>query len=410
MRRPAGRRSTSAAPCRCGLRLPSRRAARNLVGVPADATYAISARRVRATLDRHDLRTCLPAGHAGEDARHGNARRRLHAPRRLQQKLRQGHNVHLAGELLREFLAAAGAHCEHARDARGAHLLEDAPAQGRGAVEQPRAHEGASAAVVGKRPRNARRREPPAHLARQLGRVAHQRAAGEEHGVRKARAVFGRLRQRDEFRIPHAVDGAVGAEDVPLVVNHDQLGVVGRHEAGLHEQLAPVAHAVGAQHVVSARRRAVAAEAAAPQRLIDVGAVVHQLQDGGRALAGGKRHDAPVALLHQPHVERCAFQHLAADRAALAVRARELLVRPSSQHVHARRAQAGKFFQLLGGQLPVVHVRAFHASASVPASGPLAVRATGQGPHSSRMPHPAQSSTTARSILSHGTSRKPSER
>ena len=96
MRRPAGRRSTSAAPCRCGLRLPSRRAARNLVGVPADATYAISARRVRATLDRHDLRTCLPAGHAGEDARHGNARRRLHAPRRLQQKLRQGHNVHLA--------------------------------------------------------------------------------------------------------------------------------------------------------------------------------------------------------------------------------------------------------------------------------------------------------------------------
>ena len=266
----------------------------------------------------------------------------------LQQELRQGDDVHLVAHELHELLPAAGAHRDHAHDARRAYLVEDALAQRGGAVEQPGAHERASAAVGGERPGHAVVGEPPPHRARELGRVAHQRAAGEEQRVRQARPVLGRLLERGELRVADAVDGTVGAEDVPLVVHHHELGVVGRHEPGAHEQHAPVAHALGRKHMGLARGRAEAAEAAAAQRVVELGAVLHELQHGGGLVVERQRRYGAVALLHLAHVQVRLLQHLAAQRAALAVRAGELLVRPGGQHIELGRVQAGDLPELLG--------------------------------------------------------------
>ena len=197
----------------------------------------------------------------------------------------------------------------------------------RGAIEEARAHERTSAAVVGHAPFESRSGKPFAHTAGQIGRVAHQRAPGEEHRVERSRLVRRRIAQCDDFGIPNAEDGAVGAEDVPFVVDHREL--FGLVEPRLHEQLAPVAHTVGSEHVNRAVRRAVTAEAAAAKRMVHIVVRLHELGHRSGALVSGKGHNAVVRFLNRAHIEARFLEHLAAKRAALAMRALHLLVCPA---------------------------------------------------------------------------------
>lgn len=119
---------------------------------------------------------------------------------------------------------------------------------------------------------------------------------------------------------------------------------------------APVAHPVGRKHVMAACGGAVAAETATAQRLVHVGAFLHEPLHGRDALFGREGHDALVPLFHQARVQRGALEHLAPQRASFAVRARELLVRPYGQHVQTGGVQPGKLIQLFGSELSVFHV------------------------------------------------------
>ena len=215
----------------------------------------------------------------------------------------------------------------HARDARSFYLVENLLTMRRGAVEEPRAHERASAAVVGHAPFESRSSKPFAHATSQIGRIAHERAAGEKHRVERSRLIRSRVAQCDDFGIANAEDGAVSAEDVPFVVNHREL--FGLVEPRFHEQLAPVAHAVGGEHMNRAVGRAVAAEAAAPKRVVHVVVRLHELGHRGGALVDGKGHDALVSFLNHAHVKARLLQHLAAKRATFAMRALHFLVCPA---------------------------------------------------------------------------------
>ena len=197
----------------------------------------------------------------------------------------------------------------------------------RSAIEEARTHERTSAAVVGHAPFEPRGGEPFAHATGQIGRVAHQRAPGEEHRVERSRLVRRRIAQCDDFGVPYAEDSAVGAEDMPFVVDHREL--FGLVEPRLHEQLAPVAHTVGSEHVNRAVRRAVTAEAAAAKRMVHVVVRLHELGHRGGALVSRKGHDAVVRFLNRAHIEARFLEHLAAKRAALAMRALHLLVCPA---------------------------------------------------------------------------------
>ena len=97
----------------------------------------------------------------------------------------------------------------------------------------------------------------------------------------------------------------------------------------MHEQLAPVAHAVGSEHVNRAVRRAVTAEAATAKRMVHVVVRLHELGHRGGALVSGKGHDAVVRFLNRAHIEARFLEHLTAKRAALAMRALHLLVCPA---------------------------------------------------------------------------------
>ena len=197
----------------------------------------------------------------------------------------------------------------------------------RGAIEEARAHERASAAIVGHAPFESRSSKPFAHTAGQIGRVAHERAPGEKHRIKRSRLVRRRIAQCDDFGIANAEDGAVGAEDMPFVVDHRELFRL--VEPRLHEQLAPVAHTVGSEHVNRAVRRAVTAEAAAAKRMVHVVVRLHELGHRSGALVSGKGHDAVVRFLNRAHIEARFLEHLAAKRAALAMRALHLLVCPA---------------------------------------------------------------------------------
>ena len=225
----------------------------------------------------------------------------------------------------------------------------------RSTIEEARAHERTSAAVVGHAPFESRGGEPFAHATGQIGRVAHQRAPGEEHRVERSRLVRRRIAQCDDFGIPYAEDSAVGAEDMPFVVDHREL--FGLVEPRLHEQLAPVAHTVGSEHVNRAVRRAVTAEAAAAKRMVHVVVRLHELGHRGGALVSGKGHDAVVRFLNRAHIEARFLEHLAAKRAALAMRALHLLVCPAGKHAERRRSRLVDLGQLVCGQFP--HPRLF---------------------------------------------------
>ena len=253
--------------------------------------------------------------------------RALHFAAAIQDELGQRENVDIVRHKLSEFFTATRANGYHARDARGLYLFEDLLAVRRSAVEEPRAHERTSAAIVGHAPFESRGGKPFAHAAGQIGRVAHERAPGEEHRVKRSRLVRRRIAQCDDFGISDAEDGAVGAEDVPFVVDHREL--FGLVEPRLHEQLAPVAHTVGGEHVNRAVRRAVTAETAAAKRVVHVVIRLHKLGHRGGALVSGKGHNAVVRFLDRAHIEARLLEHLASKRTALAMRAPHLLVRPA---------------------------------------------------------------------------------
>ena len=118
------------------------------------------------------------------------------------------------------------------------------------------------------------------------------------------------------------------------------------------KSFAPVAHAVGGKHVSCAVGGAVAAEATSAQRMVHVEVRLHELDHGGRALLGGNGHHAVVRFLDHADVKAGLFQHLAAERASLAVRALHLLVGPTRKHAERRIARLVDFGQLVCGHFP----------------------------------------------------------